>query len=309
MFGDVLTEPVGVEGTNPTEVPTGRPRTRAAHSATPTNMFFREDGRLYRLSAPPCSPATRSADESIATWYSREVKREHGLMLGLLLVGCSATDPAPDSARPGGETADVTVSAAATGMSTAADMTVSAAATGVSEAAAAIEAFSIESELVGASFAEIHRLAELRPDELREAALDQLEAGDTAARYPALYALALTVEGTEATDALRAVLDSPDINERMLAAGSLIAQGEKAAFPILIELLGSDEQLALRDPPQQAWQFARFLLIQYTDEDMGLLGPSTYGPDQAAVAQQAWQDWWASTGASLQFDAATQVYR
>ena len=257
-------------------------------------MFFREDGRLYRLSAPPCSPATRSADESIATWYSREVKREHGLMLGLLLVGCSATDPAPDSARPGGETADMTVSAAATG---------------VSEAAAAIEAFSIESELVGASFAEIHRLAELRPDELREAALDQLEAGDTAARYPALYALALTVEGTEATDALRAVLDSPDINERMLAAGSLIAQGEKAAFPILIELLGSDEQLALRDPPQQAWQFARFLLIQYTDEDMGLLGPSTYGPDQAAVAQQAWQDWWASTGASLQFDAATQVYR
>lgn len=229
--------------------------------------------------------------------YSRLVKRSHGLVLGLVLAGCSGPAPSTDSSRPGDGAAEVTDSTPQTLGSQAA------------ASPAAILAFATEPDTLEANFAELHRLARERPDELRAAALDELDAGDPETRYGALYAVALTAEGTEAIDTLIAALSSPNVNERMLASGSLIARGEKAAFPVLIEMLGSDEQLAFRDPPQMAWQFARFVLIQYTDEDMGLLGPAPFAADRAVAAQPAWRDWWISSGASLEFDALDQVFR
>jgi hypothetical protein len=108
---------------------------------------------------------------------------------------------------------------------------------------------------------------------------------------------------------LHEVLGSTDVNERMLAAGSLIARGDTAAFPVLIDMLGSDETLAFHHPPQAAWRFARFVLVQYTGEDLGLLGPRTFSAADAAAVQPAWEDWWIQRGDSLRYNAQERLYR
>lgn len=224
-----------------------------------------------------------------------------GLALCLTLSACAGTAPGPHGPPAAG------TDGAPTPAGTEAPST--SGTTPVSEAAAAIAEFSTQPERLNSSFADIHRHARERPAELRDAALDQLASATGPVRYAALYALALTADGTGSMDALREVLTSDDVNERMLAAGSLIARGEKAAFPVLIELLGSDEQLAFRDPPQEAWRFARFVLIQYTREDMGLLGPTTFSAEQAAAARTAWERWWVERGDGLRYDEEERVYR
>lgn len=155
----------------------------------------------------------------------------------------------------------------------------------------------------------IHRLADERPADVRAAALDQLETAKGDVRYAALYALALTAEGADAFAALHEALISPNVDERMLAAGSLVARGDTAALPVLIEMLGSEEELAFRHPPQAAWRFARFVLVQYTGQDLGLLGPRTFSASDAAAAQPAWEDWWVQHGGSLQYNARERLYR
>lgn len=87
-------------------------------------------------------------------------------------------------------------------------------------------------------FRAIHELARERPGELRAAALEQLRSGESNIRYAAVYALSLTAED-ESLEALRPLLESTETSERMLAASSLVSQGEKAALPVLVEALGS----------------------------------------------------------------------
>lgn len=140
---------------------------------------------------------------------------------------------------------------------------------------------------IRALYAQIHA----RPAELREAALAHLRDGDPDVRYASLFALAMTAEPGASLDALRPFLQSTDPSERMMAAGALAANGEKAGLPVLIEALTSTAPLRFHDPSLLAWQLARSTLIQYTDEDMGLLArPGARWEPEAAQAR--WRAWW-----------------
>lgn len=178
-----------------------------------------------------------------------------------------------------------------------------------SEAARVLDAFASTPNRVAEDFRALHSLVRDTPGEVRDAAIERLQASDPNLRYAAVYGLALTADDAESMAALVPILSSPDISERMLAAGSLISRGDKNAFPVLIDALDSDDPLAFRDPPQRAWQFARFVLIQYTEEDMGMLGPRTFSLDQAAAAKPAWERWWSEHGDALRYDENERVYR
>lgn len=170
----------------------------------------------------------------------------------------------------------------------------------------AITGFSAEAARVDASFEAIHEHLQSRSTELREAALEHLEDDDRNVRYASLYALALTAEKGESVEALRSFLKSNDVSERMLAAGSLVARGEKAAIPVLIDALGSDGLLDFRDPPKPAWEFAHLVLTRYTGRESPLHTP----PDLAAAvaAKTAWESWWREQGESLRWNPAMRVY-
>lgn len=224
------------------------------------------------------------------------MKRYAGFVLGVLLVACGGSPVATESSAPAPTTS---TSARPPAPPTAAS----------SAAADAIASFATGPEQLNSSFAAIHRHVNERPADVRVAALDQLPTATGDVRYAALYALSLTAEGDDAFVALHDALESVDVDERMLAAGSLVARGDKAALPVLIEMLGSAEDLAFRDPPQAAWEFARFVLLRYTAEDLGLLGPRTFSAVDAAAAQPAWATWWIEHGDRLEFDAEQRLYR
>jgi len=129
-----------------------------------------------------------------------------------------------------------------------------------------------------------------RPAELREAALNHLRDDDPDVRYASLFALAMTAERGVSLDALRPFLGSADPSERLMAAGTLVAKGEKAGLPILIEALTSTAPLRY-EPSRLGWEFARSALIEFTDEDMGLLArPGARWEPEAVRAR--WRAWW-----------------
>jgi len=170
----------------------------------------------------------------------------------------------------------------------------------------AITEFGKKPEQIKASLAAIHRLLRERPAELRTAALKHLNATDPTVRFAALYALALTAEHGPSMEALRPFLESKDVNERMRAAVSLVARGEKTALPVLINALGSDTLLDRR-PPRSAWELAKSVLVRYTEKDFGLVAAQ----DGAAAVRTkaAWERWWTQDGAGLRWDATKRRYR
>lgn len=170
-----------------------------------------------------------------------------------------------------------------------------------------ITEFSSEPDKESASFASISEALSTEPAGLREAALAHLDAEDPDVRYAALYALALTAEPGPSMEALRPYLQSEDISEQMLAAAGLVVEGDKAALPVLIGALDAPELLDFRFQP--AWQFARLLLIEYTEEDRGLLGGPDYPAKAATSAQQRWMKWWAAEGATLRWDSDAGHFR
>lgn len=170
----------------------------------------------------------------------------------------------------------------------------------------ALTGFSGEPAKVDASFARIHGDLRMRPDELREAALEHLDDDDRNVRYASVYALAVTAEEGESIEALRPILDSTDVSERLLAAGSLIARGEKEAIPVLVDALGTGALLSFRDPPKPAWEYAHFVLSRYTGRGSPLQVLSN--AQAAAAAKPAWEQWWAAKGNSLRWNAMTRTY-
>lgn len=232
----------------------------------------------------------------------------------LVVAGCSGSSASTGSARSGpnlteasSESAAVsTVSTVSAAVSAVSEATV---ATVASEAARLLDGFASAPNRVAEDFRVLNSLVRHSPGEVRDAAIERLQASDPILRYAAVYGLALTADDAESMAALVPILSSSDISERILAAGSLISRGDKSAFPVLIGALDSDDPLAFRDPPQRAWQFARFVLIQYTETDMGLLGPPTFSAEQAAAAKPAWDRWWSEHGDALRYDENGQVYR
>ena len=154
----------------------------------------------------------------------------------------------------------------------------------------------------------IHEAAADDPDTLRTVALEIFESGNAAERWAAVYALSIVIErgDTEAVEALRESLEAEDLDERLAAAEGLIASGEKAGFPVLIELLGSPETTTTVVIP--LWRVARGLLLTYAEEDLGGLREATDGR-AAAAARPAWESWWAARGPGLTWDAQTGKFR
>ena len=173
--------------------------------------------------------------------------------------------------------------------------------------AQAITDFSGDPEAVDDSFAAIHDHLRERPDELRAAALEHLGEEDPNVHYAAMYALSLTAEPGESADGLRRYLGSDDLNERFLAAGSLLARGEKEAIPVLIDLLDSEDPVAYRDPPRMAWQVARSALLTFVEQDHGLVDAE--GFEDVSATKPAWERWWDEAGDAVQWIEEGTYYR
>ena len=156
---------------------------------------------------------------------------------------------------------------------------------------------------------EINRLAVSSPHELRSAALARIDDRDPGVRRSALYALSLTVtkDDPEAIAALKRFLESDSDVERLRSAGGLLSVGEKAAVPVLVDLLASDAEVPNADPPLAVWRVARGLLLTSTDRDLGLRRAD--GVEAAGRTRAEWRTWWATSGDRLEWDAATRRFR
>ena len=170
-----------------------------------------------------------------------------------------------------------------------------------------IRTFSGEWELEVAEFMAIEEAIDVSLEEMRAAAINNVHDEDKNVRFAALYVLARTAVEGDSMDALFPFLESVDISERITAAEALLIRGEKASFPILIDALDSSEYLSFRDPPQRAWEAAVFALIQFTNEDLGLLGVEDIEGSQAA--QGAWSAWWQENQDSLTWDQDIEVFQ
>lgn len=175
-----------------------------------------------------------------------------------------------------------------------------------SGAADVITGFRSDPAKVDASFAAIHGQLRERPDQLRKAALEHLDADDRNVRYASVYALAVTAGSGESFEALRPILESTDISERLLAAGSLVARGEKAAIPVLVDALGTETLLRFKDPPKPAWEYAHFVLVRHTGRGSSL--EVLPGAEAAVSAKRGWEQWWAANESSLRWNATARRY-
>ena len=175
------------------------------------------------------------------------------------------------------------------------------------EASKAIKEFNAKPEMLEASYHNLHTLIRENPESAAVAALQQLQADDPSVRFVAIYTLANTATTDAQLDALRTVLTSASLSERVLAAEALLARGDKQAVPVLIAALNSGEDLANSLPPRQAWEYARQLLLQFTDQDFGLTVDESLAA--ATAAQPAWQAWWEQNGGGLEWFPDEGVFR
>jgi hypothetical protein len=134
-------------------------------------------------------------------------------------------------------------------------------------------------------------------DATRAVALDLVGSDDPDVRIAAVYALSATVRPEDA-DALAPLLEAPDPVVRTLAAAGLLAIEDPRAVPILIRSLGEDAALPFGSPPGRVWQKARFALLQFTGQDLGLRDADT--AEDAAATIPAWEAWWADARSTFE---------
>jgi HEAT repeat protein len=152
----------------------------------------------------------------------------------------------------------------------------------------AVTTFSTASNRVNSSFAAIGQLALRNPAALRSAALANLASRNPDVRYAAVYGLSLTATRGESLDALARILRSHDVTERVLAAETLTAQGDKRGVPVLIDSLDSQKAFAHWAPPRRAGEVAQHALLRFV--------PS---PRLRLASKEAWRRWWARHGVSV----------
>lgn len=160
---------------------------------------------------------------------------------------------------------------------------------------------------VNADFVALEESVRADPDGLRAAALQHLGDTDELVHYAAVYALARTAKtDDESLQALRGLLASTGVDDRLLAAGALTYRGDSSGIPVLIDELGSTDAMAYWDPPQTASGFARQQLLRFTVGDFGLRA-TTDGATATAV-KPAWQQWWKDYGATLTWDPTIEQF-
>jgi hypothetical protein len=155
----------------------------------------------------------------------------------------------------------------------------------------AIERFDATPDAGSRSRAHLNAAVLAEPDATRQAALDNLEAQDADVRLAAAYALSITLQPDDA-DALAPLLESSSPGERVLAAAGMLAVGDGRAVPELIAALELDDQLPFGSPRLRVWEQARFALLSFTGQDLGLRDAATMRDAAATVSE--WQSWWAS---------------
>jgi hypothetical protein len=158
-------------------------------------------------------------------------------------------------------------------------------------AEAAITGFSTQPAAnIDASFHAIHQALLQQPNALRAAALRYVGAPSSLVRYAAIYGLSLTASRGASATALERVLSTGSLEERLYAATALLRIGQPArALQVLIKALGSRQMLAFRDPPEAAWEYARFVLLSSLN-----VGRSLRMADTAKAAVRAegrWKHW------------------
>ena len=173
-------------------------------------------------------------------------------------------------------------------------------------AIAAIAAF--DETALARSISAVNESALIEPDALREEALAGLDASDASRRFASVLALTMTASTDEpaSIDALRTLLVSPDVTERLLAAGALAALGDRDGVDVLIDALASAELLRNVDPPFAAWRYSRANLLLVVEQDLGLV--DARDATAAAAAQPAWADWWAEHAGQLTWNAELGHY-
>jgi HEAT repeat protein len=161
---------------------------------------------------------------------------------------------------------------------------------------AAIEEFDSSPRTRAPGLAVLTRAVALDRAAARDAALDLLDAEDGDARLAAVYALGLVLQQGDAAS-LAPVLDRAAPGERLLAASALTSVGDRRGVPVLIEALDRDDLLPLGAGGIHAWQQARFALLAFTGEDLGLRAARTL--TDASATKPSWQDWWAANASSF----------
>ncbi len=159
---------------------------------------------------------------------------------------------------------------------------------------------------VNADFVALEKTVRADPDGLRVAALRHLADTDPMVHYAAVYALVRTAKSGESLKALKRLLVSDDVNDRLMAAAALVYRGDSTGIPVLIDELGAPDSMALRDPPETASGFASEVLLRFTREDFGLRSASDAAG--AAAVKPAWRQWWNDHGAVLGWDPATEDF-
>jgi hypothetical protein len=165
----------------------------------------------------------------------------------------------------------------------------------------AVETFSVAPGRVEASFQTVNRLADSQEASLRSAALAHLQSTDAGVQYGAVYALTLAAVAGPSMDALKAVLQTGNESEQLLAAIRLVSLGDREAMPVIIGFLDSGASLSYWEPPIELWQFAREELLAVADQDFGLRAATDRSA--AAATMVSWSRWWAANGATYQLRA------
>jgi hypothetical protein len=104
---------------------------------------------------------------------------------------------------------------------------------------------------------------------------------------------------------LRRLLTDDTPGVALMAAGGLVALGDAAGFPVLIDALTDEGHMPGWDVPLRKWQYASFVLVSST-------AISDYGPPndaeatRLAAAQAKWKTWLSTSQPSLHFDAVAQ---
>jgi hypothetical protein len=161
----------------------------------------------------------------------------------------------------------------------------------------AIESFDASPEAGSRSRSHLNAAVLAEPDASREAALDHLESQNPDVRIAAVYALSITLQPDDA-DALAPLLESDSSGQRVLAAAGMLAVGDGRAVPVLISALEVEDPLPFGSPPLRVWEQARFALLSFTGQDLGLRKAVT-AQDAAATAPE-WESWWASAEGSFE---------
>ena len=169
----------------------------------------------------------------------------------------------------------------------------------------AINGFSTEEERIDVSFAALNSFYGPRAHELRDAALANLGSADPDVRFAAVYGFTLTADISD-LDSLRSLLLSTDVLERAMAAEALLYLGDPGGFPPLIDALNSSESVWFLHRPQPVWEIARLLLMDYAQQDLGLLDATDAA--SAAAARSTWETWWQENRDTLRFDASVGAF-